>query len=128
MLKYRILAICPAIMLLASCQSQVSVEQHNKAVVRRYLDELLNGRNYAIAHEIITPGFTLCAGDEILEPRGVEFFKQNAESTDKVLSKIELVHDEMIAEGNTVAVRWHDVVVHDRGEFSGYEVDPTKRT
>jgi predicted ester cyclase/nuclear transport factor 2 (NTF2) superfamily protein len=101
-------------------------ESRNKAAVKRYVEELVNNTSgdFSKAHEIISPGFTAYFGGEPAEQTGVDLFRDNLEGKKQIFSKLVLVEDEMIAEGNTVAVRWHDEAVHDRGDFLGYQVVP----
>jgi len=108
-----------------SGRSDMDRESRNKATVRRYLKELVNNTSgdYCKAYEIISPEFTLCFGGKALDKKGVDAFKAT-DGLSKPLSKLVLVDDEMIAEGNTVAVRWHDEAIHDKGRFLGYDVVP----
>jgi len=125
MLESRLMLVAAGVFLLAGCQTQSIVETRNKATVRRYLKEVVNNTSgdYSKAYEVISPDFTLYIGGKPSEEKGVDVFTNVAEFT-KSFSKLTLVDDEMIAEGNTVAVRWYDEVVHDRGVFLGYEVIP----
>lgn len=101
----------------------VDVEARNKATVQRYIDEVLNGKNYSKALEMITPDYTLYYGGEEIAEKGLDLFKNTSEWS-KPLSKMVLHVDQVIAQGDSVAVQYHDDVIHDNGPFLGYEVVP----
>jgi len=71
MFKLKLVLVFAGIFLLASCQSQNSLESQDKATAKtdvearniatlhRYWNELLNGKEISKAHEIIAPDFKL---------------------------------------------------------------------
>jgi len=104
----------------------VDVESRNKAVVKRYIGELLNKKDHSKANTIISPEFTIHFGETTLEEKGLAIF-QNTNDYAKGLSKLIMIVEEMIAVGNTVAVRWHDEGIHDNGDFQGYAEVPNEK-
>jgi SnoaL-like polyketide cyclase len=113
---------------IVGCQSQNTIESRNKATVKRYIKEVVNNtsEDYSNAYEMISPNFIFYFGGEEFNVKGVDFFKSGDEDS-KPFSKLVLIDDEMIAEGNTVAVRWHDKAIHDSGEYYGYQVVPDQK-
>ena len=85
------------------------LESRNKTLVRRYVDELLNKRNYTRAYEIITPDFTSYDNGQEAPHKGIDLFKSEDEAEDSdSLSELVLTIEEMVVEGNTVVIRWCD--------------------
>ena len=77
------------------------MSEENKAIVRRFLDELWNKRNRAILDELATPSYTL-AGDALRS----------------AFTDLRLTVDDQIAEGDKVVTRWTMTGTH-TGEFEG---------
>ena len=125
MFKFKLMLVCAGVFLLASCQSQNSIESRNIATLHRYWNELLNGKDISKAHEIIAPDFTLYINRKPTEPRGVEIFIQMAKIHDHegALSQNQFFEDEIVAAENTIASRWRGTALHDR-EVSGYKPIP----
>jgi steroid delta-isomerase-like uncharacterized protein len=90
-----------------------SVEE-NKALVRRYFDEVVNQRNYDLIPEIFsTPE---------MNPTKI---KQTVTELVEAFPDVKASIEEMIAEGESVAVRWVDRGTH-KGTWRG--VAPTGKT
>jgi steroid delta-isomerase-like uncharacterized protein len=91
-------------------------EDSNKALVRRFIDEaFVRGRPDAL-DEIVAADFTPRTWPSV-EP-GVESLKQTVTRLASSLSDVRFEIDDMIAEGDRVAVRLTAHAVH-RGDFMG---------
>ena len=95
----------------------------NKAVVRRYYDEVLNGRNLQVIKEI--------AADDYIENdpfpgqgNGRDDLTRRAELLITAFSPTFLIED-IVSEGDRVAVRWRSRGTHS-GEFLG--IPPTNKS
>jgi len=94
----------------------LSTEQH-KALVRRFVDEVLNANNLDALGEV-------CSADCISHslppdwPQGVEALKEIMRSGYRVLPDLHYTIEDLIAEGDKVAVRFTRRGTH-RGEFMG---------
>ena len=87
--------------------------EKNKALVRRYFDEVVNGRRLDLIDKLFAPD--MAAGQNIRAPL-VEFLG--------AFPDLEATVEEMIAEGNVVTVHWLDRGTH-QGEWRG--IPPTGR-
>ena len=96
--------------------------EENKALVQRMLDEIWNKANPTIIDEICATDFTFnyAALSGVSNDR--EGYKQMAIIWTSSVSGIELNLEDVIAEGNKVAVHWEASCKH-TGEFMG--VPPT---
>lgn len=88
----------------------MSVEE-NKALVRRYFEEVVNQRNYDLIREIFST--------REMNPIKIE---QTITELVEAFPDVEATIEEMIAEGDSVAVRWVDNGTH-KGTWRG--VAPT---
>jgi steroid delta-isomerase-like uncharacterized protein len=91
-----------------------------KDVVRRLYHEGLNGGNLDLADELLTPDFKNNGG--FTEEPGPENFKDTIRRMRSAFSDVEYVIEDMVAEGDRVAVRWTMKGKH-TGPFMG--VEPT---
>ncbi len=80
--------------------------EENKAIARRYWEELWNKEKQAVADEIIAPNFVfyLTASPEPL--RGPEGIKRFVSDDHIAYPDLKFTIDEQIAEGDSVATRW----------------------
>jgi predicted ester cyclase len=78
----------------------MSTEQ-NKAVVRRFVTEILTGRNLGLADELLAPGYVNRATGADLAG-----FKQMLGGLSSVLTDIQYDMDDLVAEGDAVVARW----------------------
>lgn len=83
----------------------MSVEE-NKALVQRFYDEVWNKGNYAIADELIAPDGTRHDHDSS-GPNNPEIQKAAAAANRAVLENLHLTVENIVAEGDWVAARWH---------------------
>lgn len=93
----------------------------NKALVRRWVDEVLNARGSGaelIAHDFVghLAGFPEVEGREAYRRRGAAFFS--------AFPDIQFTIEDMLAEGDRVVIRYSTRATH-RGEWMG--VSPTGR-
>ena len=97
--------------------------EENKAVVRRFLEELLSTENLAVADEILSPGFRFYfAGSP--EPMDLESYKEFLVTRRAAFPDRRFVVEEMIAEGDKVSARFTMRGTH-KGELRG--IAPTGR-
>lgn len=94
----------------------MSMEEDNKAVVRRFYEEVFNQGREEVIDEIISPDYM----DYGHEPpgKGSEGAKQDYRGATSVFSNTHYTIDELIATGDRVIVRWTGKYVHS-GDFAG---------
>jgi steroid delta-isomerase-like uncharacterized protein len=93
----------------------------NKAVVRRAVEELFNTGNLDIADQVFAPDYVDHSPSD-LELSGLENVKRFVVGWRAAFPDTRSAVEDMIAEGDRVAVRWATQATH-RGEFLG--VPPT---
>ena len=94
----------------------MSIEE-NKAVVRRFFDELLSTDDLAVADELLSPGFRFYfAGSP--DPMNLESYKEFLVARRAAFPDRCFVVEDMIAEGDKVSVRFTMRGTH-KGEFRG---------
>jgi steroid delta-isomerase-like uncharacterized protein len=82
----------------------MSTEQ-NKALARRFIEEGFGG-NLALADEIVAPTFTNYDPGTPPLPSGPEGYKQLVTAYRTAYSDLQLSVEDLLAEGDKVAVRW----------------------
>ena len=100
-----------------------SVEENNKALVRRFLEEEAKG-NFDVIDELVAPDFvdlSLMPGQE----PDREGFKRSVAEINAPFSDISITIDEQVAEGEKVTTWYTGIRTHDRGPYMG--VAPTGR-
>ena len=99
--------------------------EHNKALVRRFFDEVCNGRNPAVASEIFASDFVYHEPASISPGgRGGEAMAQEAANYYRAMSDAQwVVHDVIAGENDMVTVRWTGRGTHD-GNLAGM-IPPT---
>lgn len=95
---------------------KMSVEEQNKAVVRRYYEEVFNQGQESVLDEIISPDYM----DYGHNPpgRGIEGAKEDFHSGAAFFSDAHFTIDDMLAMSDQVVVRWTGSLKH-IGEFMG---------
>ena len=94
----------------------MSIEE-NKAVVRRFFEELLSRDDIAVADELLSPGFRFYfAGSP--DPMNLESYKEFLVARRAAFPDRCFVVEDMIAEGDKVSVRFTMRGTH-KGEFRG---------
>ena len=78
----------------------MSTEQ-NKAVVRRFMTEVLSGRNLAVADELLAPNY-----ENRLTGADLPAFKGFLTGMKSALSDLRFEIDDLVAEGDAVVARW----------------------
>jgi len=98
-------------------------EKGNIAVIRQYVDELLNKGNLAVADEIIGPNFVDPAAQA--GQKGPDSLKQVIASFRSIFPDLHVTISEMVAGNESVAWHWSAWGTH-RGEIFG--IPPTGKT
>jgi steroid delta-isomerase-like uncharacterized protein len=98
--------------------------KENKAVVRRFLEEVVNKGNQAVADELIAADFVDHNPLPGLTPNN-EGFKQSFVIFRSAFPDLEYTIEDMIAEAGKVAVRWTAKGTH-KGELAG--IRPTNKS
>src|SRR5215213_4925759 len=101
-------------------EASVSVEENNKALVRRFNEEVYNRGNMDVADELLAPNFVsrdaLTGEEGSREDLKREIAEQAATSSDLHFSI-----EEQIAEGDKVVIRTIGSGTHDLAEYEGLE-------
>jgi predicted ester cyclase len=94
----------------------MSLEEKNKAVVRRWVEEVVNGKNLDVADAVLSA--------ELKGSFGVrEGYKDLIVYLHKAFPDFHQSIDALIAEGDTVVEKWSNRATHTGGEYHG--VPPT---
>ena len=89
--------------------------EQNKAIARRFIQELFNEGKVDEAKNFVTPDIIYHGLEEL---RGLEDFKKWIIEDRKTFPDLEVTIVEDMAEGNNVAVRWTLKATHE-GDFAG---------
>jgi predicted ester cyclase len=84
----------------------MSTEQ-NKAIVRRFVMEVLTGRNLGLADEILAPNYV-----NRLTGADLAAFKGFLTGMSNAFSDLQLEIDDLVAEGDSVVARWRMEATH----------------
>ncbi len=84
----------------------MSTEQ-NKAVVRRFMTEVLTGRNVGLADELLAPNYV-----NRLMGMDLAGFKAMGAGLGKALTGIRIEIENLVAEGDAVVARWKMEAIH----------------
>ncbi len=101
----------------AATQAPASEIVRNKEVVRLYINELWNNLRYELVEEILSPDLVSHASDGSVE-RGNQRFRQVIPLVRQAFPDLNLIIEEMVAEGDRVALRLRITGTH-QGEFAG---------
>jgi predicted ester cyclase len=98
--------------------------EKNKAIVRRYHEELFNKGNLAVADEVFDSNYVNSAIDQMGFPRGPEGFKQYASMMRTAFPDLDLTIEDQVAEENKVV---HRIIA--RGTHKGdlMDIAPTNK-
>jgi predicted ester cyclase len=98
--------------------------EENKAIVRRYHEELFNMGNLAVADEVFDSNYVNSAIDQMGLPRGPEGFKQYASMMRTAFPDLHLTVEDQVAEENKVV---HRIIA--RGTHKGdlMDIAPTNK-
>jgi steroid delta-isomerase-like uncharacterized protein len=92
----------------------------NKALVRRWYEEVLNGPNLAVADDVVAADLVFNG-----QPIGREGIKQAAAWVRSIFPDLHVTVDDVVAEGDRVVTRFTARATH-RGELMG--IPPTGKT
>ncbi len=92
----------------------------NKQLVARFLDEIYNKGNLAVADELVAADYTSHnqLATEVLGPEGI---KRTAREQRAAFPDLQSMIDELIAENDKVVVRGRDRGTHSGAPFAGIE-------
>jgi predicted ester cyclase len=81
--------------------------EKNKNIVRRFITEVLSGRNLSLADEVLAPNYVngLTGGD-------LAAFKGMLTGMSTALSDVRFEIDDLVAEGDSVVARWKMEATH----------------
>lgn len=94
--------------------------EENKAVVRRFIEEVWNQRNVDVADEIFHPEATCPSAPQL--PKGAEGVRAVATLFHNAFPDFQMTFEDLLAEGDRVYARWTESGTHE-GELMG--VPPT---
>jgi predicted ester cyclase len=97
----------------------VSIEEDNKALVRRFFEEVANQGNLDVADELLAPNFVVQRNAPGGKRGGIEDYKRGVAQRRAASSDFHLTIQEQIAEGDKVVSRIIGSGTHDQGEFMG---------
>lgn len=89
------------------------VPEENKRIVREFYETCINAGNLERLEEIVSPDFVGASGE-----KGVSAFRSTVESLKTGYPDIRFTIEDLIAEGDRVAVRWRWEATH-TGSFRG---------
>ncbi len=95
----------------------VSAEEKNKAIFRRYVEEITNQGNFDLADEIFDHYLAHQPDGSVIE-RGPEDVKRFQAEFRSAFSDLHATIEDQIAEGDRVVSRWKMRGIH-QGEFRG---------
>ena len=95
----------------------------NKAIVRRYFEEVFNKSNLAAVEEFVAPNF-VGRDPTFPEIRGIEGLKQFLTTFRASFPDMQMTLGDIVAEGDKVVAQWTFRGTH-RGEFIG--IAPTDK-
>jgi steroid delta-isomerase-like uncharacterized protein len=98
------------------------MSENNKAIVRRFIEEVWNKGNLSVVDELFTPNYE---HHDVSSPdfgRGPESEKKRATLYRTAFPDLRLTIEDIIAEGETVMTRWSCRGTH-KGDLSG--ITPT---
>src|SRR3989442_340638 len=91
--------------------------EENKAIIHRFLDEVVNKHNLNTVDELFDPNFVLHMGGSETR-RGPEIIKQTASLFATAFPDWQNTLDDLIADGDKVVTRWSERGTH-LGAFQG---------
>ena len=92
--------------------------EENKAITRRFLDEIFAGGNLELVDELFAPNFVLHDPSVPQEVRGLEAMKQYITMYRTAYPDTHFTVEDQIAEGDEVVTRWTGQGTH-QGELMG---------
>jgi steroid delta-isomerase-like uncharacterized protein len=92
-----------------------SLEQTNKAIARRYYDEIMNQANLATIDELMSPDFLFTIPTHPEPYHGPEGFKELVTMLHGAFPDVHLTVEHLLAEGDTVVGHWTGSGTHTGG-------------
>lgn len=92
--------------------------EENKAVVRRFIAEVVNGNNLSAVDELFAPNYVLYMSHSPEPSRGTENVKHVAAMFRSAFPDWHNTIEDMLADGEKVVTRWTERGTH-QGEFQG---------
>src|SRR2546421_12926953 len=103
---------------MAVVDDKVTTVERNKAVIRRIFDEIINQGKLDVADELLTPDTEVHL--PFVDPgSGPEALKKIVGGLRQGFPDLHLEIDELIGEGDTVAVAWHSTQQTPLGPYRG---------
>lgn len=99
--------------------------EENKALSKRIFEEIFNKRNLALVDELFDTNFIAHGSPD--PARGIESVKQNTTNVVTAFPDIHYTIDDMVAEGDKVAIRFTQQGTH-QGDFMGIAATGKKFT
>jgi steroid delta-isomerase-like uncharacterized protein len=99
----------------AAISGSAASPEANKAVVRRYIEEVLSIGKFELMDELFAPDYT---SDAFGPPTGREEFRQALAAMRAAMSGLRVTIEDIVAEGDMVGVRFRTSGTH-TGEFRG---------
>jgi ketosteroid isomerase-like protein len=96
----------------------------NKAIARPLYEDVVGGKDLALLEELIAPDAIDYNGQKQGWPAGIEGFRRHVASFHDVFADLEVIVDDLVAEGERLVAFWTLRGIH-RGELWG--VPPTGR-
>ena len=81
--------------------------EHNKEIVRRFVTEVLSGRNLSLADEVLAPNYV-----NRMTGADLAAFKGMLTGMSTALSDVRFEIDDLVAEGDSVVARWKMEATH----------------
>jgi predicted ester cyclase len=81
--------------------------ERNKEIVRRFITEVLSGRNISLADDVLAPNYA-----NRMTGADLAAFKGMLAGTSAALSDVRFVIDDLVAEGDAVVARWKWEATH----------------
>lgn len=108
----------------------ISIEEQNKAIARRYYDEIMNGAKLATIDELMTPDFLFTIPTQPDPYHGPEGFKELVTMLHGAFPDVHLTVEHLIAEGNTVVGHWTGTGTHTGGPLETVlgNIEPTGKS
>jgi steroid delta-isomerase-like uncharacterized protein len=94
------------------------MSEHNKTIVRRVVTELWNNGNVSVADELFAPNYEHHDASTPDFGRGPDSEKKRASLYRNAFPDLQLIIEDLIAEGETVMTRWSCRGTH-KGDLNG---------
>ena len=104
-----------------------TMSEENKAIIRRYFDEVLNKGNLAEIDTLVAPNYEPQGDAQPRELPGREGLKQFITEIHNAFPDVQFTIDEELADGNSVAIRWTVTGTH-KGAFMGIAATDKRAT